>query len=83
MTKKRMFKVVYFVEAETEGEAEEKFNEVDLETIRDSITIEEVEKPSRIDELEQKAWEKMTGEDVADNLSKEEAEEYYKLLGSQ
>ncbi len=38
-------------------------------------------KPSRLDELEQKAWEHMTGEDVADNLDKEEAEEYYKLLG--
>ena len=34
----------------------------------------------RIDELEQKAWENMTGEDVANNLSKEEAEEYYDLL---
>jgi len=36
----------------------------------------------RIDELEQKAWENMTGEDVVNNLSKEDGIEYYSLLGS-
>jgi uncharacterized Zn ribbon protein len=35
----------------------------------------------RRERLEQKAWENMTGEDVANNLSREEANEYYLLLG--
>jgi hypothetical protein len=38
---------------------------------------------SRLKELEEKAWENITGEDVANALTKEEAEEYYKLLGNQ
>ncbi len=37
----RKFKAVYMIEAEDESEAEEKFSELDLETIKDGIIIEE------------------------------------------
>ena len=69
----------------TEGQDRENYTD---NQDRESYSIEEEEeekeeddKQKRLDELEQKAWENMTGEDVANNLSKEEAEEYYKLLG--
>ena len=37
----KKFKAVYIIEAKDESEAEEKFSELDLETIQDSIIIEE------------------------------------------
>ena len=37
----KKFKAVYLIEAEDESEAEAKFSELDLETIKDGIIIEE------------------------------------------
>jgi len=37
----KKYKATYIIEADDEAEAEEKFNELDIETIKDSVVIEE------------------------------------------
>ena len=82
----REYKALIRISAECEDDFKEQlealdgFCDADLEWWCE-VDYNKIEKPSRIDELEQKAWDNMIGEDVANNLSNEEAEEYYKLLG--
>ena len=52
-----------------------------LKNLKEKFSPSEIVE-GEIGKLEQKAWGRMTGEDVANNLSKEEAEEYYSLLGA-
>jgi len=55
--------------------------------IRDALTNFNTEEPSRIKELEMKAWENITGEEIEGTLraccSEELADEYSELMGDE